>query len=232
MSNTIRICFLEELPVALQTRYFQVRSRLYVSRWSHRFELPEGFAERDIFDEDYVIAAVDAGQRIVGGARANVVRPGGSGPVRKLPMEAAWGFSCQALFPEHPLDRLTYGEASKLFVCLDNLGESQALAARIIDFLLGRIPGVDIAYFGLPENLLRGYRLLAKIKGIPHKYKRLKDSPFPPELQAFMAPWDRVSTDGKSLPWGVFACELVRMPKKPSSTPYGSINPTPRDNHG
>jgi hypothetical protein len=182
----------------MQERYFEARRRSYSEIWGRRgVTIEEGFGLRDEFDGDAVVAAI-LGDNIVGGVRANIVRPSRpvTGSLPLLPMEKILKVELRDVYPEHDLDSLAYAEASRLFLCdSDNWLQATALKLRLLNYLLENVPDVAVTYFVLPNTLLRSYRLLARQKRVRHDF-RLVEGLHP-----------NASTLGdKPTEWGVFAC--------------------------
>jgi hypothetical protein len=196
--GAVEVVWLQALPDRVQDRYFEARRRSYNEIWGRRgVEIEDGFGLRDEFDTDAVVAAV-RGDEIVGGVRANIVRPAQSAdvPVSLLPMEKIFGVDLRNVYPDHGLDTVAYAEASRLFLFdAPNLLQATALKLRLLDYLLENVPGVAATYFVLPATLLRTYRLLARHKRIAHDF-RLVEGLHP----------NASATGDKPTQWGVFAC--------------------------
>lgn len=198
----VEVAWLSEMPEAVRDEYFVLRQRCYLDRWGSRLALDERFGLRDPFDDEYVVVALGAGERILGGVRANLARPGGDAEARRLPIEISWNIRLHDLFPDHPLHAVSYAEASRLFLREGSEWlHGPTVTLKMLDFLLDRVPGVAITYFGLPNRLLRTYKLLAKAKGIGYAYKGLDA----------MEPHPQQGNDA-AIQWGVFACLLSQRP--------------------
>jgi hypothetical protein len=195
----IEVVWLQELPQRLQERYFEMRRRSYSDIWGRRgVPIAHGFGLRDEFDDDAVVAAV-RNDDIIGGVRANIVRPmsAATNGSPKLPMETHWKVDPRGVFPDHDFETRAYAEASRLFLCGDdNWLQGAMLKVRLLDFLLKNVPDVAVTYFVLPATLLRSYRLLAQQKRIPHEFRAVEG--LRPNSSA---------TGGKPTQWGIFACK-------------------------
>lgn len=201
MTPDFDVLWLREAPKHVQEEYFQTRNRVYVKHWMSRVIMENGYALRDEFDDDAAVVALSARKRILGGVRANIVRPNGDSGHRLLPLETSWSraFRLKEMFPEHRLEMHSYAEVSKLFLSGDDSAVGgRAVTLRMLSFLLDNVPDVSVAYFGLPRSLLRTYQVLAKMRDIDYVYKELEG--INPHSDA---------NDGALLRWGVFACLLI-----------------------
>lgn len=195
-TQPVEIVWLRLLPQRLQDRYFEARRRSYSEIWGRRgVEIAEGFGLRDEFDGDAVVAAM-RGDDVVGGVRANIVRPKSEGGAI-LPMEKNWRVDLRGVYPDHDLDTRAYAEASRLFLCdSTNWLHAAGLKLRLLDYLLKNVPDVAVTYFVLPAPLLRSYRLLAQHKHFRHEFRAVEG--LRPNASAM---------GDKPTQWGVFACQ-------------------------
>lgn len=198
MTQAFDVRWLRDVPDDVQREYFKVRHQCYLERWASRLELEEGIGLRDEFDDGDVVVALGSRGEVLGGVRANVIRPRDDPSPRLLPLERSWNLCLQELFPEHPLRWMNYAEASKLFLSPKTSRLStQIVTLKMLGFLLDNVPDVGVTYFGMPFSLLRIYRLLAQLRGIEYVVKEVDG----------LRPYSGAAENG-SLRWGVFACLL------------------------
>lgn len=197
MADAYRIKWLRDLSPDLQQRYFEARHRSYADVWGRRgVPISDGFGFRDEYDGEEVAAVIDERDNIVGGVRANIVRPSGAAARELLPMEKYYDLEVRSLYPEHNHDRISYAEASRLFLADGgNWMQDVPLKLRLLNFLLENVPAVDVTYFVLPTTTLRAYRLLARLNRVESDFR----------TAGGLHP-NASKIGGEPTVWGVFAC--------------------------